>query len=122
MELAGLACAQALAKVYRNDVYPRVLVCCGPGNQGMFPSSDTSTRRFTFLLGGDGLVAARHLGELGGLKGLQVQIHHHAGMFGYRPTVYMPKVGSPNYERSTYLTEMAARFQGYLQGLLIVSS
>jgi NAD(P)H-hydrate epimerase len=59
MELAGLACAQALAKVYRNDVYPRVLVCCGPGNQG-----------------GDGLVAARHL-----------------GMFGYQPTVYMPKPG-----------------------------
>ena len=40
MELSGLACAQALAKVYRNDVYPRVLVCCGPGNQGMFGSSD----------------------------------------------------------------------------------
>ncbi|KAF9564365.1 YjeF N-terminal domain-like protein [Agrocybe pediades] len=60
MELAGLACAQTLATVYRKDVYPRVLVCCGPGNQG-----------------GDGLVAARHL-----------------GMFGYRPTVYMPKPGS----------------------------
>lgn len=44
MELAGLACAQTLATVYRKDVYPRVLVCCGPGNQG-----------------GDGLVAARHL-------------------------------------------------------------
>jgi NAD(P)H-hydrate repair Nnr-like enzyme with NAD(P)H-hydrate epimerase domain len=36
MELAGLACAQALAKVYHNDMYRRVLVCCGPGNQGMF--------------------------------------------------------------------------------------
>jgi len=58
MELAGLACAQALAKVYNKEKYPRVLVCCGPGNQG-----------------GDGLVAARHL-----------------GMFGYRPTIYMPKV------------------------------
>ncbi|KAF8626885.1 hypothetical protein AX15_004645, partial [Amanita polypyramis BW_CC] len=44
MELAGLACAQALAKVYNREKYPRVLVCCGPGNQG-----------------GDGLVAARHL-------------------------------------------------------------
>ena len=44
MELAGLACAQTLAKVYNKDKYPRVLVCCGPGNQG-----------------GDGLVAARHL-------------------------------------------------------------
>jgi len=44
MELAGLACAQVLAKVYDKNTYPRVLVCCGPGNQG-----------------GDGLVAARHL-------------------------------------------------------------
>jgi len=58
MELAGLACAQTLAKVYSKDKYSRVLVCCGPGNQG-----------------GDGLVAARHL-----------------GMFGYKPTIYMPKV------------------------------
>lgn len=47
MELAGLACAQTLATVYKNDKHSRVLVCCGPGNQG-----------------GDGLVAARHLGEL----------------------------------------------------------
>ena len=46
MELAGLACAQTLATVYSREKYPRVLVCCGPGNQG-----------------GDGLVAARHLGE-----------------------------------------------------------
>lgn len=45
MELAGLACAQTLAAVYDKERYPRVLVCCGPGNQG-----------------GDGLVAARHLG------------------------------------------------------------
>ncbi|KAF8158006.1 YjeF N-terminal domain-containing protein [Crassisporium funariophilum] len=66
MELAGLACAQTLAAVYRKDVYPRVLVCCGPGNQG-----------------GDGLVAARHL-----------------GMFGYKPTIYMPKPGSKDiYQR-----------------------
>ncbi|KAF9475062.1 YjeF N-terminal domain-like protein [Pholiota conissans] len=66
MELAGLACAQTLATVYRRDVYPRVLVCCGPGNQG-----------------GDGLVAARHL-----------------GMFGYHPTIYMPKPGSKDiYKR-----------------------
>lgn len=46
MELAGLACAQTLAQVYSKDTHPHVLVCCGPGNQG-----------------GDGLVAARHLGE-----------------------------------------------------------
>jgi len=63
MELAGLACAQTLAQVYSKDTHPCVLVCCGPGNQG-----------------GDGLVAARHL-----------------GMFGYKPTVYMPKPGSKDY-------------------------
>ncbi|KAF5377840.1 hypothetical protein D9615_006680 [Tricholomella constricta] len=63
MELAGLACAEALAKVYTKEKYPRVLVCCGPGNQG-----------------GDGLVAARHL-----------------GMFGYEPTIYMPKPGSKDH-------------------------
>ncbi|KAJ7451700.1 YjeF N-terminal domain-containing protein [Mycena latifolia] len=66
MELAGLACAQTLAKVYAADKYGRVLVCCGPGNQG-----------------GDGLVAARHL-----------------SMFGYKPTIYMPKPGSKDiYQR-----------------------
>ncbi|KAJ4482394.1 YjeF N-terminal domain-like protein [Lentinula aciculospora] len=66
MELAGLACAQALARVYDKKRYPNVLVCCGPGNQG-----------------GDGLVAARHL-----------------GMFGYTPTIFMPKPGSKEiYQR-----------------------
>ncbi|KAI1793382.1 YjeF N-terminal domain-like protein [Ganoderma leucocontextum] len=66
MELAGLACAQTLATVYEKDKYPRVLVCCGPGNQG-----------------GDGLVAARHL-----------------GLFGYKPTIWMPKPGSKDiYQR-----------------------
>jgi len=66
MELAGLACAQTVAKVYPKEKYHRVLVCCGPGNQG-----------------GDGLVAASHL-----------------GMFGYEPTVYMPKPGSKDlYKR-----------------------
>jgi NAD(P)H-hydrate epimerase len=44
MELAGLACAQAFAKSFPSSSHPRVMVCCGPGNQG-----------------GDGLVAARHL-------------------------------------------------------------
>ncbi|EGG10147.1 uncharacterized protein MELLADRAFT_103562 [Melampsora larici-populina 98AG31] len=48
MELAGLACAQALQSVYPPSDHPRVLVCCGPGNQG-----------------GDGLVAARHLFHFG---------------------------------------------------------
>lgn len=66
MELAGLACAQTLATVYDKDKYSRVLVCCGPGNQG-----------------GDGLVAARHL-----------------SMFGYKPTLWMPKPGSKDiYKR-----------------------
>jgi NAD(P)H-hydrate epimerase len=66
MELAGLACAQVLARVYPREKYGRVLVACGPGNQG-----------------GDGLVAARHL-----------------AMFGYKPTIYMPKPGSKDiYKR-----------------------
>ncbi|KAI0301114.1 YjeF N-terminal domain-containing protein [Multifurca ochricompacta] len=66
MELAGLACAQTLATVYNKEKYPRVLVCCGPGNQG-----------------GDGLVAARHL-----------------GLFGYKPTIWIPKPGSKDiYKR-----------------------
>ncbi|CAO1628011.1 unnamed protein product [Parajaminaea phylloscopi] len=43
MELAGLACAQALYRSYPPDVFPELLVAAGPGNQG-----------------GDGLVAARH--------------------------------------------------------------
>ncbi|WWC86978.1 NAD(P)H-hydrate epimerase [Kwoniella dendrophila CBS 6074] len=44
MELAGLSCAQALSKSYSSKSHRRVMVACGPGNQG-----------------GDGLVAARHL-------------------------------------------------------------
>lgn len=46
MELAGLSCAHAVAKSYPGG--GKVLVCCGPGNNG-----------------GDGLVAARHLQLLG---------------------------------------------------------
>ncbi|RUS23343.1 YjeF N-terminal domain-containing protein [Endogone sp. FLAS-F59071] len=41
---AGLSVAQAIARVYDREKHSRVLVCCGPGNNG-----------------GDGLVAARHL-------------------------------------------------------------
>ncbi|KAK0551101.1 hypothetical protein OC845_002351 [Tilletia horrida] len=48
MELAGLACAQAVFRSYPPDQAPSVLVACGPGNQG-----------------GDGLVAARHLLHFG---------------------------------------------------------
>lgn len=46
MELAGLSCATAIAKCYPIEKLcnGKVLVCCGPGNNG-----------------GDGLVCARHL-------------------------------------------------------------
>ncbi|PWZ57215.1 Pyridoxine/pyridoxamine 5'-phosphate oxidase 1, chloroplastic [Zea mays] len=48
MELAGLSVAAALAEVYKLNEHARVLVICGPGNNG-----------------GDGLVAARHLYHFG---------------------------------------------------------
>jgi NAD(P)H-hydrate epimerase len=48
MEIAGLCCAQALARVYPVSHHSKVLVVCGPGNNG-----------------GDGLVAARHLLSFG---------------------------------------------------------
>ncbi|SMY24078.1 unnamed protein product [Zymoseptoria tritici ST99CH_1A5] len=59
MELAGLSVSQALYTLSPPTKSPRILIACGPGNNG-----------------GDGLVAARHL-------------HH----FGYKPTMYYPKVG-----------------------------
>jgi len=52
MELAGLACAQAVSLSYPVSSLP-VLICCGPGNNG-----------------GDGLVMARHLQQLGFLPHL----------------------------------------------------
>ncbi|XP_060204813.1 pyridoxine/pyridoxamine 5'-phosphate oxidase 1, chloroplastic-like isoform X1 [Lycium barbarum] len=48
MELAGLSVASAIGEVYSSSEYTRVLVICGPGNNG-----------------GDGLVAARHLHHFG---------------------------------------------------------
>ncbi|KAH8946948.1 hypothetical protein BDL97_11G014100 [Sphagnum fallax] len=48
MELAGLSVASAIAEVYGVQDHSRVLVICGPGNNG-----------------GDGLVAARHLYQFG---------------------------------------------------------
>ncbi|KXS10970.1 YjeF-related protein [Gonapodya prolifera JEL478] len=76
MELAGLSCAQALAKTYYPSRFPRVLV-----------KTDDSTCSLAILVtagtnGGDALVAARHL-------------HH----FGFKPVVYYPKPG-----RSTLFT------------------
>lgn len=46
MELAGLSCANAIARCYPLQYLAgkKILVCCGPGNNG-----------------GDGLVCARHL-------------------------------------------------------------
>merc|ERR1712094_25407 len=48
MELAGLSVACSLSEVYGRETHGRVLVFCGPGNNG-----------------GDGLVAARHLLHFG---------------------------------------------------------
>eukprot|EP00292_Cryptomonas_paramecium_P019969 CAMPEP_0113701480 /NCGR_PEP_ID=MMETSP0038_2-20120614/24605_1 /TAXON_ID=2898 /ORGANISM="Cryptomonas paramecium" /LENGTH=179 /DNA_ID=CAMNT_0000625391 /DNA_START=207 /DNA_END=743 /DNA_ORIENTATION=+ /assembly_acc=CAM_ASM_000170 len=48
MELAGLSVATAAAEEYPLQKCPRVLIVCGPGNNG-----------------GDGLVAARHLCHFG---------------------------------------------------------
>ncbi|KAG5618282.1 hypothetical protein H5410_018106 [Solanum commersonii] len=48
MELAGLSVASAIGEVYSPSEYTRVLVICGPNNNG-----------------GDGLVAARHLHHFG---------------------------------------------------------
>lgn len=48
MELAGLSVAASIAEVYKSGEYSRILVICGPGNNG-----------------GDGLVAARHLHHFG---------------------------------------------------------
>ncbi|XP_058062949.1 NAD(P)H-hydrate epimerase isoform X2 [Anopheles bellator] len=50
MELAGLSCAHVVADAYTPSSLKsnKVLVCCGPGNNG-----------------GDGLVAARHLSLMG---------------------------------------------------------
>lgn len=44
MELAGLSCATAIDRCYSSNSRKKVLICCGPGNNG-----------------GDGLVCARHL-------------------------------------------------------------
>ncbi|CAG9473701.1 pyridoxal 5'-phosphate synthase, putative [Plasmodium vivax] len=48
MELAGLSIAQIICREYSLDRFKKVLIFCGPGNNG-----------------GDGLVAARHLKHFG---------------------------------------------------------
>ena len=48
MELAGLSVSQALYNLSPPSKTPRILIACGPGNNG-----------------GDGLVAARHLHHFG---------------------------------------------------------
>lgn len=50
MEIAGLSCAHAVFKAYPKEDNPKILIICGPGNNG-----------------GDGLVCARHL-QLFGYK------------------------------------------------------
>ncbi|SOS81422.1 pyridoxal 5'-phosphate synthase, putative [Plasmodium sp. gorilla clade G1] len=48
MELAGLSISQIIFKEYKPCEFKKILICCGPGNNG-----------------GDGLVAARHLKQFG---------------------------------------------------------
>ncbi|TPX11075.1 uncharacterized protein E0L32_007936 [Thyridium curvatum] len=60
MELAGLSVSQVVYRVHPPNKGRRVLVACGPGN-----NAD---------VGGDGLVAARHLRH-----------------YGYEPSIYYPK-------------------------------
>lgn len=48
MELAGLSVSISIAKLYNKSSHSKVIVCCGPGNNG-----------------GDGLVCARHLKMFG---------------------------------------------------------
>ncbi|CRH01328.1 pyridoxal 5'-phosphate synthase, putative [Plasmodium relictum] len=48
MEMSGLSISQIIFKEYNISKFSKILICCGPGNNG-----------------GDGLVAARHLKEFG---------------------------------------------------------
>lgn len=71
MELAGLSVAQTVYKVHPIDKGKRILVLAGPGNNGeQFFALFTSW--VANLIGGDGLVAARHLF----LMGYQLQVYY----------------------------------------------
>lgn len=75
MELAGLSVSQVVYRVHPLNKGNRVLVACGPGNNGKAPGNNSnSTQNLHAYLGGDGLVAARHLRQ-----------------YGYQPTIYYPK-------------------------------
>ena len=80
MELAGLACAQTVAKVYTPDKFPRVLVCCGPGNQGTSQSPTLPLSRNCNSMHGD-KVESFGAGELLPFVGLDY-IKTCAGDFG----------------------------------------
>ncbi|EWG42035.1 hypothetical protein FVEG_03988 [Fusarium verticillioides 7600] len=75
MELAGLAVSQAVYRLQPLESGRRILVACGPGNNGwcflltcLYQECSLTTS------GGDGLVAARHLRQ-----------------YGYSPSVFYPK-------------------------------
>lgn len=89
MELAGLSVAQTVFRLYAPQTHRRVLIVAGPGANGIL-----SPRFYIALtrLGGDGLVAARHLKH-----------------FGYTPTVLYPKPSRPElYDRlQKQLTNLA---------------
>ncbi|KAL9098402.1 MAG: hypothetical protein Q9163_005932 [Psora crenata] len=109
MELAGLSVSQAVYRVHPPSAGKKVLIACGPGNNGSFPIHNLFkclTQRL-FSLGGDGLVAARHL------------FH-----YGYQPTVFYPKpTGSEIYERlANQLRNLDVPFTEDFEGSLKASS
>ncbi|KFZ03542.1 hypothetical protein V502_10859 [Pseudogymnoascus sp. VKM F-4520 (FW-2644)] len=77
MELAGLSVSQAVYRLHPPSRGRRILVACGPGNNGDRPLQQSHwSVEYTDVIseGGDGLVAARHLWH-----------------YGYKPTIYYPK-------------------------------
>ncbi|KAI9873697.1 MAG: hypothetical protein M1830_010705 [Pleopsidium flavum] len=74
MELAGLSVSQAVYRLQPLSRGKKVLVACGPGNNGISASLHICHALTEVGTGGDGLVAARHLWH-----------------YGYQPTVYYPK-------------------------------